>query len=116
MMICYGFVKISIIAFYRRIFATNKRTIFDIVTKITMVVVFLWVITFILIIVFPCGIHVDANWGPPVQQLAYCQSIGYTSLEGLAGSDLILDVALIVLPIPIVSSESPKINYNRAVG
>ena len=65
---------------------------------------FLWSLTFILIIIFDCGAHLFANWGPPADQEAYCAAIGYTSEEGLAGSDLILDVVLIILPIPSVSS------------
>ncbi|MCJ1314966.1 hypothetical protein MMC15_000280 [Xylographa vitiligo] len=58
---CYGLVKLSILAFYRRLFVTNKRT-----------------------------------------RDLYCLTIGYTSLVGLAGSDLILDVFLIILPLPMI--------------
>lgn len=102
MMVCYGFVKLSIIAFYRRIFVVNKRTTFDIITQVTAVVIFLWVITFILIIIFPCENHIDNNWGTAAQQGEHCLKIGYTSLEGLAASDFIIDVVLITLPIPMV--------------
>ena len=103
-MFCYGFVKLSIIAFYRRIFVVNKRTTFDIVTRVTAVVIFLWVITFILIIIFPCGYHISDNWGTAASQQAHCLVIGYTSLEGLAASDFIIDVVLITLPIPMVGT------------
>lgn len=101
-MVCYGFVKLSIIAFYRRIFVVNKRTTFDVITRVTGVVIFLWVITFILIIIFPCGYHISDNWGSAASQEAHCLVIGYTSLEGLAASDFILDVVILALPIPMV--------------
>lgn len=103
MVICYGFLKISIVYFYRRIFVTAKRGLFDIITTAVNVVLFLWSITFILIIIFPCGKHIYANWGTPASQLAYCEKIGHTSEEGLTASDLILDVVLLVLPVPSVS-------------
>ncbi len=104
MVICYGFVKISIVCFYRRIFVPWKRTLFEITTTVVSVIMFLWSLTFILIIIFDCGAHLFANWGSPASQEAYCATIGHTSEEGLAGSDLILDVVLIILPIPSVSS------------
>ena len=104
MVICYGFIKISIVCFYRRIFVTRKRTAFDVVTTAVNVVLFLWSLTFILIIIFPCGRHIYANWGTPASQIAYCEAIGHTSEEGLAASDLILDVVLLVLPLPSVST------------
>ena len=110
-MVCYGFVKISIVFFYRRIFVAHKRTVFDAVTKAVIVVLFLWTITFILIIIFPCGSHVDASWGPPSSQLMYCEKIGHTSEEGLAASDLILDIILLVLPIPSVSQLPMENNF-----
>ena len=103
MVICYGFVKISIVCFYRRIFVPWKRTLFEITTTVVNVILFLWSLTFILIIIFDCEAHLFANWGSPAAQEAYCAAIGHTSEEGLAGSDLILDVVLIILSIPSVS-------------
>lgn len=103
MVICYGLVKMSIVYFYRRIFVSHKHTIFDVITHIVNAVMFLWSLTFILMVIFDCGSHVFANWGPAVDQEAYCAAIGHTMEEGLAGSDLILDVVLIILPIPSVS-------------
>lgn len=109
MVICYGLIKISIVCFYRRIFVTHKRTVFDVVTTAVNVVLFLWSLTFILIIIFPCGRHIYANWGTPASQIAYCEAIGHTSEEGLAASDLILDVVLLILPLSSVSSTCRKI-------
>ena len=79
-------------------------------TKISIAVVFLWIVAFVLMTIFDCGIHVDANWGDGAQQLAFCQGIGATSGDGLAASDLILDLVLILLPIPSVSRTSWKVS------
>ncbi|KAI4246697.1 MAG: hypothetical protein LQ352_006318 [Teloschistes flavicans] len=116
-MLGYGFVKTSIVLFYRRIFVTSKRTPFDIATKITIAVVFLWTIAFILMVIFACGSEFDANWGSPAAQHVYCNKIGFTSEEGLAGSDLVLDVVLLALPIPVViqaALDDVEVDQNRA--
>ena len=103
MMLSNGFIKLSIIAFYRRIFVTNKNSPFDIVTKILAVVVFLWTMAFFLIDIFACGGHVTASWGSLAEQSKYCDTIGYTSEEGFAVSDLIINVIVITSPLPLVS-------------
>lgn len=77
---------------------------FDKIVIVSAWVVFLWTITFVLIVIFPCGIHVDNNWGSAASQIAHCLTIGYSSLDGLAASDFILDLFLICLPLPMVSS------------
>lgn len=96
MVTCYGFVKISIVCFYPRMFVPFKGTTFDIITTIVIVIMFLWSLTFILIVMFDCGAKILASWGTPAAQEAYCAVIGHTSEEGLAGSDLILEVVLII--------------------
>lgn len=111
MMLSNGFIKLSIIAFYRRIFVTNKNTIFDIVTKILAVVVFLWTVSFFLIDIFACGGHVTANWGSLSEQSKYCEAIGYTSEEGFAVSDLIINVFVIASPLPLVSSSNIRPHF-----
>lgn len=107
MMLSNGFIKLSIIAFYRRIFVTRKNSAFDIVTKTLALVIFLWTFTFLLIDIFACGGHVTANWGSLEEQNKYCDTIGYTSLEGFAVSDLIIDIFVLASPLPLVSTAAP---------
>lgn len=102
-MLNYCFVKTSIVCFFRRIFVTHKNAVFDIITKATIVVILLWTLTFILEVIFACGSQFTANWGSPAAQHRYCSKIGFTSEEGLAGSDLALDVVLLALPMPKAS-------------
>lgn len=93
----------SIVYFYRRIFVSRKHTTFDVITHVVNATMFLWSLAFVLMVIFDCGSHIFANWGSAADQEAYCAAIGHTMEEGLAGSDLILDVVLIILPIPSVS-------------
>ena len=102
-MLNYCFVKTSIVFFFRRLFVTHKNAAFDVITKATIGIIFLWTLTFILEIIFACGSHFAANWGSPVAQDLYCSKIGFTSTEGLTVSDLALDVILLVLPMPKAS-------------
>lgn len=101
MMLAYGFIKLSIIAFYRRIFVTHKWGTFDILSIVLGVVTLLWTISFFLIDILACGTHITANWGPLDQQLEYCPD-GYTSEYGFAISDVIIDFLILVMPIPSV--------------
>ena len=103
-MLSYGFTKLSIIAFYRRIFVSRPNAPFDVAAKVLGVVTLLWTICYVLIDIFACGSHVTANWGPLSEQLEYCP-VGYTSEYGFVISDLILDFALLVMPLPVVSTE-----------
>lgn len=101
MMIAYGFIKLSIISFYRRLFVTRKGTIFDHIMKLMGVLVLLWTVTFILMVVFACNTTFWANWGSTAAQLQHCP-IGFTSEYGLAISDFILDIVIILMPLPQV--------------
>lgn len=51
MVTCYGFVKISIVCFYLRFFVPFKGMKIDIFTTMVNVVMFLWSLTFILIVI-----------------------------------------------------------------
>ena len=82
---------------------------FDIVTKILALAIFLWAIAFFLIDIFACGGHVTASWGSLEEQSKYCDTIGYTSEEGFAVSDLIIDIFVIASPLPLVSGSYPSV-------
>lgn len=45
-----------------------------------------------------------ASWGSLEEQSKYCDTIGYTSEEGFAVSDLIIDILVLASPLPIVST------------
>jgi hypothetical protein len=103
MMLAYGCIKMSIVAFYRRLFVIDKKSVFGIVTFVTQIVILLWSLTFILLVIFPCGTHFWANWGSTSDQLALCP-VAFTEEYGITGSDLVLDVYIFLLPLPSVRS------------
>ncbi|KAI1654870.1 hypothetical protein F4813DRAFT_368741, partial [Daldinia decipiens] len=91
-------VKLSVLFFYRRIFcAGGKWTTFGVVTWVTIVVVVLWLLVFQFLTGFQCGTHFTALWDGSYVQ--YC-TISFPFLYGLVISDFLLDVWILILPIP----------------
>ena len=97
-----GFIKLSILSFYRRIFVTNRGTTMDIITKLSMLAISLWTLAFVLLAIFCCGTKFAANWGSVAEQLQSCP-VGFAIKYGLAISDLMLDLFIFILPLPFVS-------------
>ena len=108
----YGFIKLSIVAFYRRILVIHRGFAVDLLTKATSVVIVLWTFTFIMLIAFACGKHFWANWGATGDQLIYCP-VAFTSEYGLAISDLILDAFIFLMPLPFVSASTIRARSTR---
>lgn len=109
MMVAYICIKMSIVAFYRRLFVVHKRSPFGVATLVTQVVILLWGVAFVLLVIFDCGTAVWANWASTPYQEDYCP-IAFTSEYGLTVSDLILDAWIFLMPIPLVCT---CINPNR---
>ena len=108
-----GFIKLSILSFYRRIFVINRGTTMDIITKLSILVISLWTVAFVLLTIFCCGTKFAANWGPIAEQLQDCP-VGLTIKYGLAISDLILDLFIFILPLPFVSLSQNEISLAKA--
>ncbi|KAK8066953.1 hypothetical protein PG997_013700 [Apiospora hydei] len=93
-----GFVKLSALVFYRRLFCTgSKTTILGVLTWITIVVVVLWLLAFELFAGFQCGTgfsELSEGSMPDICTLVLPSSLG------LAISDFLLDFWILVLPIP----------------
>ena len=101
MTLAYGFIKLSVTFFYRRIFVAKRWSIFDIVTKITIVLTVLWTLAFFLISIAGCGKNISYNWGPLEDE--YRCITGLPELEALMISDFITDLFVLLLPFPLVS-------------
>ncbi|KAL8879049.1 MAG: hypothetical protein Q9198_003263 [Flavoplaca austrocitrina] len=60
----YGFIKLSVIYFYRRIFVKGTPdSRFNIVTHVTSVIVVIWTIVFFILEIFKRSSYVPDNWG-----------------------------------------------------
>lgn len=73
------------------------------VTWVTIIVVILWLLVFQFLTGFQCGTHFSALWDGYYVQ--YC-TISFPFLYGLVISDFLLDIWILVLPIPGVRQTS----------
>lgn len=97
-----GLVKLSFAVFYRRIFATQKSSIFTRLNTALIALIIIWTLGFWLAILFACKGHFSSWWnGDIVSERKYCLNDPMYS-EGLAISDVILDTFLIIMPMPMV--------------
>ncbi|KAI0006993.1 hypothetical protein F4779DRAFT_537908 [Xylariaceae sp. FL0662B] len=99
----YGFVKCSVILFCRRIFVGHKGSVFDWASKTVVALVILWSVGFLFGLIFGCGKSVALHWAP--LQLIEASGCDVSSPEeALAISDFILDVIIMILPLPTIWS------------
>jgi len=99
MILSYGFIKLSVLFFYRRLFALSSSK-FENVTRVAIVISISWTLAFLLVQIFSCGVHFEYHWGPLSQQ-HLCHG-GLPFLEGLMISDFITDFLVLFLPFPMI--------------
>lgn len=94
--------KMSALFFYRRVFCSVPYSkAFNIITIVSIVIVGCWLIAFEILSGLQCGTHFSALWNGNYEK--YC-TISFSQLYGLAISDFLLDVWILVLPIPVILS------------
>lgn len=100
----FGLTKMSVVFFYRRIFCNpaNKGKAFDIISKITIGFVFIWMIAFFFVILFECKGHFWAQWDTLLALLTYCLDDTKIQLV-FSYMDVITDVWILSLPLYPVS-------------
>jgi hypothetical protein len=94
-----GAVKLSALFFYYRIFCPHKNGPTRLVIFSVILIVILWTLFNLCVAVFACGTNVKLFFGGPS---AKCINI-LLWLYTLSITDLITDVMVLVLPIPLVS-------------
>lgn len=95
-----GLIKLSAIFLYRRLFVVNKGMTFDIITKVFIVMCSLWTVAFWFATLFGCGKHFTNPWKPLIF-IMECNT--NMRLDALMISDLITDIMVWLLPMPVVS-------------
>ena len=104
--LAFGFIKLSIAFFYRRLFVTTRHTLFDWATKIAISIVLLWTICFFFGFLFSCGTHISASWGSVEDESLYCGAT--LDLDNaLVVSGVLTDMMILCLPLPVVSLQCP---------
>lgn len=110
----YGFIKLSVIYFYRRIFVKGTPdSRFNIVTHITSIIVVIWTIVFFFMQIFKRGKHVEDNWGPLIKIKEGIS--GAVLNNGLFISDFITDLWIVLLPIPLIARLNMSITKKLTV-
>lgn len=107
MIVAYGCIKLSLVLFYRRIFAVARWSIFDIACLLYIVLIIMWTLSFFLLFLFGCKTRIDLHWAPLSEVKRHC--IDPLSPEtALVVSDLIMDVMVLALPMPMVRGFTPE--------
>lgn len=91
--------KLSALFLYRRLFNVAGRGIFNAVIMATVIVVAAWYITFDALSLLQCRSHFSAFWDGDF--LKYCD-LNPVWAKGLAISDFLLDLWVVLLPVPMV--------------
>jgi hypothetical protein len=96
-----GTTKASFLFFYKRIFAVSKNSVTDILLKVSIAFVFVWTVALFFTTLFECGTNFWAAWGTVLDLKTHC----FDSLKlilVLCITDFMLDVFIIIFPLPIV--------------
>jgi hypothetical protein len=92
---CLAFVKFSIVSFFRRIF---RGKVFGRITLVLLIVNAAWGVAFVLAVLLQC-VPVSGAWDKVTREHAVCYN-PVPTFYGVAISDTILDVVILVLPQP----------------
>ncbi|KAJ3497844.1 hypothetical protein NLG97_g1587 [Lecanicillium saksenae] len=95
--IAFGMTKTSAVLFFRRIFChKNHHDAFHYISLVLLILSVAWTITFIVVPFNLCGPLKSLDW-----QLAHAKSCQqYPYFESVAITDFILDLLILILPIP----------------
>ena len=93
--------KLSLIFFYRRVFNTGATRLLKWSLTAMVVLISLWAISFFFSFLFICGKTPAAYWISTKAEKSYCVGTQMLHLS-FAISDTILDILIILIPIPLV--------------
>ena len=94
-----GFVKLSFIFLFRRIFLVNKYSTFGIASLVTIIVIISWTLAFFLTFLFACRGSFSAWWVP-----LHTTCIATVLFEEtFVISDFVMDLIIVMMPMPMVS-------------
>lgn len=97
-----GFIKASFVLLYQRIFPRRTAPVFGIISWIMLGLIVAWTISFFFSIIFICGTNFSAYWISTEVEARECVKTSALH-QGLAVSDFVMDVLIILMPIPMVS-------------
>ena len=95
-----GLVKMSVVCLYRRTFV---GAIFQRLSLIWIILLAVWIISFMIGGIFTCGTHQSAFTGTPEQYYQYC-GFGPRLATAYYASDVATDAVTLLMPLPLVST------------
>lgn len=98
-------IKLSILFFYRRIF---RGQAFNIASWVLIGVVGAWAVTFFIAILAACGTSIAANFQTLGALKGECVDT-FDILIALAVFDVAVDLAILIMPIPLVSPPNASV-------
>lgn len=98
--IALGFIKLSALFFYRRIFIGKT---FNILSWVLIGITSGWMVAFFFGLFFDCGKNISANWGSLNEISEQC-SFGFLPTIIYTILDAVLDLSILFFPIPWVCS------------
>ena len=96
-----GLTKLSALLFYRRVFCTDMRDAFNVISGVAVAVVALWTLGFFIMTFLICGSNLNYLFHVGASASAKCGAI-FPYFMGTTISDFLLDVFILTLPIPKV--------------
>ena len=103
-------IKASILAFYARLFPTRR---FKVAVYAVSAYVLAWWVSAFFVTIFQCRLISD-NWGTEPAQLSGCIPGILAFYQAIAFLNMIGDVLVLALPIPVVAKLHMPLNH-RAV-
>jgi hypothetical protein len=104
-----GFIKLTFLFFYRRIFmGRGYRTVFDYVNWTLIVVVIVWTIAYTFLDIFFCGTHFSAAWSSVYALRTYCMDT-FALLTSCAITSFAMDIAILLVPLVMVSRRDERV-------
>ncbi|KAH3910065.1 hypothetical protein HBI56_127970 [Parastagonospora nodorum] len=93
-----GFMKLSVLFFYRRIFSIGS---FTTISTIFIIITIGWMLAFFFGFVFTCRLNFSANWGSLAGISEHCP-FGFLPTIIFTVLDAVLDLCILILPLPCI--------------
>jgi hypothetical protein len=112
-----GFIKLSCLAFYRRVFKTGINRTAEAVLWVLVAIMLLWSISFTVANLFMCGnlTHLEWMWSKAGDSRK-CSTKTYIIQQSFAISDVITDALLVVYPLPFIWKLQISLARKLAIG
>ncbi|KAI5363628.1 hypothetical protein Slin14017_G055920 [Septoria linicola] len=99
-----GLIKLTFLFFFRRIFrGRGLRTAFDWINWTMIILVTTWMVVFVFLEIFMCGLNFWAAWSSVYALRTYCINT-FAMLTACAITSWIMDLAILAIPLVMVGT------------